>query len=172
MTKKREPETLTWNEVCKRVRMGDGLYSTCREKVPEYGAGGFRGGLLDEVPDRQVYASGPAQARPARPAKGRSTKKTEDAEDAEETDDFENALSKTTLKIPTPPSKGKLAKRPPDQSPEPEFMGMPLERILMYGGIAMLAWFFLGRKSQIIIGTETAAPAAPAAPRVTSPKAA
>jgi hypothetical protein len=28
--------TVTWAEVCQKVRLGDGLYSTCREKVTEY----------------------------------------------------------------------------------------------------------------------------------------
>jgi hypothetical protein len=31
-----KPETVTWADVCTKVNFGDGLYSTCKQKVPGF----------------------------------------------------------------------------------------------------------------------------------------
>jgi len=116
----KDPETVTWGEVCENVRFGDGLYSKCREKVSDYPAGGrrgFAGGAFDEVPG---HDTGPS---------------------------FEQQLRKTALKVPEPPSAEDLAKYPPGYGEGPEIFGMPLNQVLMYGGAALvLAWLLMRNK--------------------------
>lgn len=127
-------DATTWTEVCKKVRFGDTLYTTCREKVKDYPAGGFAGGAFDEVPDR----------------------------------DFETQISRSALKIPDPPNQEMLKKYPPGSSERPELFGMPLDKILVYGGVAFLVWILLLNKKQPVATTETAS----APSDVTSDKAA
>jgi hypothetical protein len=159
---KKEPATVTWSEVCKKVQMGDGLYSTCRQKVGDFPAGGnpqggFQGGVFDEVPSALPAPPGRRSA-PANP-------------DPDPDPDFESRIAKSALKIPAPPTQEELAKHPPGYSHPPELWGFPLNQLLMYGGVAFLAWFFLMRgKAASIIGTET--PAEPASSDVTPTKAA
>ena len=52
-------EKTSWGEACQRVKYGDGLYQSCRDKVPEFT--GFAGGRYDEEPeedfDKQIRRS-------------------------------------------------------------------------------------------------------------------
>lgn len=82
--------------------------------------------------------------------------------------DIDSQITRSAIKIPEPPSKKTLEKFPPGTSERPEIFGMPLDKILMYGGVAFLTWILLLNKKQPIATTENA----PDSSGVTSAKAA
>lgn len=71
--------------------------------------------------------------------------------------DFEKQVLKKAIKIPEPPGKELLAKYPPGYGQEPEFLGMPLNKLMLYGGVALVALLVmvLRKKPQEITTTET-----------------
>jgi hypothetical protein len=118
----------TWGEVCKRVTMGDTLYSTCREKVSGYGPGGFAGGALDEFHD----------------------------DDADF--DAKLASSALAIPEPPPKSAlRQRGRRGDDEGMGGILDEMDLGKILMYGGVVALVWFLLRKKPQEVV-TTTAEP--------------
>jgi hypothetical protein len=134
-------DTTSWGEVCKRVTMGDTLYSTCREKVSDYGPGGYAGGALDSF------------------------------DDADEDFGAQLAGSALPVPPPPPMGKGRKGKGGgrgmalaafdgghDDDDDERGGIGglldeMNLGKILMYGGVVALVWFLLRKKSQEVVTT-------------------
>jgi hypothetical protein len=112
-------EKVTWGEVCKQVGFKDNLYRTCREKVTDWKPTGFANGAFDEVPEP----------------------------------DFTRRLSKTAVAIPKPPGPGDEDDEDEDEDEEDEeddegmFFGLPVQKLLVYGGVAAVAYFLLMRKN-------------------------
>lgn len=90
----------------------------------------------------------------------------ETEEGGPDSEGFDKELAASALAVPPPPAA--------DWKPEPEglFEALPIKQILMYGGVAAVAWFFIAKArkggGQSTVSTTATAPIE----KVTSPRAA
>ncbi len=134
--KDRSSDPTSWGEVCSNVRFGEGLYQSCRDRIPSFT--GFESGVFDEEMD----------------------------EDEDEDVDFDRVLRKHAVaapELPSPKASKKSKKKAEGLSATIEgLMTGDLGKYLMYGGgLAALGWWFwMQNKSQQVAVSDSPTAAA------------
>ena len=142
MPKTPADEKVSWGEVCSKTKFGDGLYQSCRDKLPDFT--GFAGGIYDEEteePDEDFDKTLRRHALPV-PPPPRARGARREVEIADE--DVDEELSDE------------------DEGLVAGIMHGDLGKYLMLGGAAaLLAWWFFFRNQTPQIAVTDSATAAP-----------
>lgn len=143
-------EKVTWAEVCQQVRMGDTLYSTCREKVPNFGGWPALAQPPAPEPEQDFSSSIEKSAVPIPPPPGGAPQQPLGAAKASEEPDPQRGA----LAVPPPPQKA-LQPAARQSAPQGAFGGfsdlmqgeLPT-KLLWAAAAGLLLMFLFGSKKQ------------------------